>query len=259
MKFARYLGLSSLLFLSACKGGELPVEAPPKPAAAPVTMEIINPETAGQIQVTVKLNGPVPERKPEPVNAEASCGAHWGGNPPLSQAVLVADGLVQNSFVYIRQGLKNYQYPAPEGTVKLDQVGCLYTPRVIGARVNQPVEIANGDDLLHNVHSVTHANIPFNVAQPFKGKSDTKLFGKPEVMVKTKCDIHPWMAAYIGVLDHPFFGVSDDKGTLTLKGVPPGDYVIEAWHEVFGTVTQNVTLGAKEQKAVEFAFTSAAK
>lgn len=253
----------AILTVASCSQPEkpaAPAASPVAPAAqaeaAPASAGPVDPGTAGSISVTVKLDGPAPERQPVPVGSVAACAAHWGGNPPLSTAVLVKDGLVQNSFVHIRSGLKNHEYPKAEQPVELDQVGCIYTPRVVGVRVNQPVNILNSDSMLHNVHTVSKANRPFNIAQPFKGKMDTKVFGKPEVMIKTKCDVHPWMAAFIGVVDHPYFGVTGEKGEVTISGVPPGTYQLEAWHEVFGTLTQEVTVGEKETVAAAFTFTA---
>jgi uncharacterized protein (DUF2141 family) len=71
-------------------------------------------------------------------------------------------------------------------------------------------------------------------------------------MVPFKCDVHGWMNAYVGVLDHPFFAVTGEDGKFAIKGLPAGSYTVEAWHERLGATTQSVTLGAKESKDVSF-------
>jgi hypothetical protein len=73
-------------------------------------------------------------------------------------------------------------------------------------------------------------------------------------MVPIKCDVHSWMNAYLGVVSHPYYGITGKEGTFELKNLPPGQYVIEAWHEKYGTQTQTVTVAEKEMKQVEFSF-----
>ncbi len=251
---------TAFFLMTACKDSEPLPQASLSPAAvndlvpAQANAGKIDPETTGSIQITVRFLGGVPDRKPEPISSEASCLAHWNGNPPLAQSILLQNGLVQNAFAYIKQGLKDYDYPPADGPAKLDQIGCLYTPRVIGVRTGQPIEFMNSDALLHNVHTVAKSNVAFNIAQPFKGKVDIKTFARPEVMVKTKCDIHPWMAAYIGVMDNPFFGVTSEQGVTSLTGVPAGEYVVETWHEVFGTKAATVKVDPKLTTPVEITY-----
>jgi hypothetical protein len=126
----------------------------------------------------------------------------------------------------------------------------MYDPHVFGMQANQPLKILNSDETLHNVHSLPEKSTQFNLAMPFKGMELTKKFSKPEVMVKIKCDVHPWMAAYVGVLDHPFFAVSAADGAFQMPKLPAGTYTIEAWHEKFGTQTQTVALGEGETEVI---------
>ena len=118
-------------------------------------------------------------------------------------------------------------------------------------RVGQPLEIVNSDPTLHNIHALPKGNTEFNNGQPIQGMKMTHTFTAKEVMVPFKCDVHGWMNAYVGVLDHPYFAVTGKDGKFELKTLPPGTYTIEAWHEKLGTQTQSVTLGAKETKDVE--------
>jgi hypothetical protein len=145
----------------------------------------------------------------------------------------------------------------PSEPVVLDQKGCHYQPHIFGVQVGQPVQIVNSDSTLHNVHGVAKVNSEFNTGQPIQGMKFTHTFSAKEVMVPFKCDVHGWMNAYAGVLDHPYFAVSAADGTFTLKGLPPGTYTIEAWHEKLGTQMQSVTIGAKETKDVAFTFKAA--
>ena len=178
------------------------------------------------------------------------------GPNPQSDAVLVgADGSLQNVFVYIKSGLDaGYSFDTPTAPVLLDQKGCTYTPRVLGVRVNQPMTISNDDATFHNVHALPKTNQEFNQGLTNKGDKMAKTFTAPEVMVRFKCDVHGWMAAYVGVVAHPYFAVTGVDGSFTLAGVPPGTYTIEAWHERFGTQTAEITVGDRQAQTVSLTF-----
>ena len=135
----------------------------------------------------------------------------------------------------------------------LDQDGCRYHPHVLGIQAGQTLAIKNSDGILHNIKAKAKANRPFNISQPTVMTS-TKTFDKPEVMVALECNVHGWMHAWLGVLPHPFFGVSGADGSFTLKGLPPGTYTIEAWHEKYGTQTATVTVAGSETKTTDFSF-----
>jgi plastocyanin len=171
------------------------------------------------------------------------------------ETLIVGDGgALQNVFVYVKDGLGDLRFPVPATPALLDQKGCHYVPHVFGVQVGQPVEVLNSDATLHNVHAIPKTNREFNTGQPLAGMKHTHRFSTREVMVPFKCDVHPWMYAYVGVLDHPYFAVSAADGTFSLKGLPPGTYTVEAWHETLGTQTQTVTIGATETTEVAFAF-----
>jgi len=127
--------------------------------------------------------------------------------------------------------------------IVIDQKGCQYLPHVLGIQVGQNLQIVNSDNTLHNVHSLADRSKQFNLGMPIQGMKVKKKFTSEEIMVKFKCDVHPWMNAYIGVLSHPFYGVSGDDGSFSINDLPPGDYVVEAWHEKYGTQTQSVSVG----------------
>lgn len=176
---------------------------------------------------------------------------------PVSDAVLVsADGGLANAFVYIKSSFDGYAFDTPSSAVTIDQKGCVYKPRVLGVQVGQPIEIRNSDVTVHNVHALPMQNQEFNVSQTRAGMRTSKVFTVPEVMVRFKCDFHGWMAAHVGVMSHPFFAVTDAAGAFSIKGLPPGTYTIDAWHETFGTRAQQVTIAPGGQQTVALAFSA---
>jgi plastocyanin len=194
---------------------------------------------------------PVPEKLD--VKSDPACGS--GGEVFSEQAVVNSNGTLKNVFVYVKEGLDAAQtFEVPLDKVVLDQKGCKYTPHVFGVQVGQPVEILNSDATLHNVHGMPKQSKEFNLGMPIQGMKITRKFDTPEVMVKFKCDVHPWMSAYAGILPHPFFAVTGEDGSFEIKNLPAGNYVLEAWHEKFGVQTQNVTVGDDGTAAAEFSF-----
>ncbi len=221
-----------------------------QPAAAPSQGA---PDGSASITGTIRLDGQAPKGEAVKMNADPACQAAHP-TPLLSEDIAVTEsGLLKHVFVYAKEGVKG-TYPAPATPVQLDQAGCWYTPHVFGIQANQPLEIVNSDATLHNVNAKPAANQPFNVAQPVKGMKTTKKFAKPEIMVSFKCNVHPWMHAYAGVVEHPFFAVSGADGSFTISGLPAGTYVLEAWQEKLGTQSQTVTVGEGESKSVELTF-----
>src|SRR4029078_6167178 len=137
-----------------------------------------------------------------------------------------------NAFVYIKSGLEpGHAFAVPTSTVVLDQRGCRFMSRVLGVRTHQTLEVGNNDRTEHNVHGKPGPNGQFNRLQPLQGMRETHVFTVPEVMLRIKCDVHPWMSAFVGVLDHPFFAVTGTDGRFMLTGVPDGHYILEMWHE----------------------------
>jgi plastocyanin len=217
------------------------------PAATPV-----DPATAATITGTVTLEGKPPAADPINLSSDDYCVKQ--GAKTTRTFVVDGSGL-HNVFVYVKDGLGDLKFPVPTTPAVLDQRGCWYEPRVFGIQVGQPLDIVNSDETLHNVHAMPMANREFNRGQALKGLKYTTTFTAAEVMVPFKCDVHKWMNAWIGVVTHPFYATSGSGGTFSLKGLPPGTYTIEAWHEKLGTTTQTVTLGAKETKPITFTFT----
>ena len=199
----------------------------------------------------MKLEGTAPAMAAIQMDGDPYCQqAH--DKPVLSNEVVTGPGgTLANVFVYVKD-FKGSVAP-PDSPVVLDQKGCMYDPHVMGVQVGQKFEVKNSDSTLHNVHAMAETNKSFNVGQPVPMTSD-KTFSAPEVMVRVKCDVHPWMHAYVGVLSHPYFAVSSGSGEFTIHNLPPGTYTIEAWHEKYGAQTQQITVGAKETKPLSFTF-----
>ncbi len=209
---------------------------------------------AGTVTGTVTYVGAVPALKPLDVAAEPIC-AKKHATVPNEMLVLGAGNTMANVMVRVVSGLPaGKTWPAPTTPVVMDQQGCQYVPHVMGIMVGQPFKVLNNDGVLHNVHALPNVNQQFNMAMPPTRKEATATFGKEEGMFVIKCDVHPWMRSYIGVMSNPFFAVTKADGTFSIPNLPPGTYQIEAWHERLGTQKASVTVGATDSKAVAFKF-----
>jgi plastocyanin len=241
-------GVCAVLLLAAGCGG-----APEPPAAPAVTENPVDPASAGSIGGRIVLQGTAPP--PAPINMASDPYCESQGKAAIDEYMTGAGGALGNVFVYVKDGLGQLQFPMPAEPAILDQKGCVYAPHVLGLQVGQTLEIRNSDSTLHNMHAIPENNREFNKALNLQGLNHTHTFSTAEVMIPFKCDVHRWMRAYVGVLPHPFFAVTGADGAFTLKGLPPGTYTVEAWHEKLGRQTQSVTIGAKETKDVAFTFT----
>ena len=205
----------------------------------------------------VDFEGAAPKRKKIRTDADPKCAEMHADDPLLSEEVVVnPNGTLRNVFVYVKSGLDGRTYEPPKTPVEVDQKGCHYIPHVFGMMAKQPLKIVNDDDTLHNIHAMPTLSKEFNVGQPNKGMETLRTFAAPEVMVHLKCDVHPWMSAYVGVMSNPFYSVTGDDGTYSLKGLPAGTYEIVAWHEKYGEQTEKVKVGDGEAKTVDFKFSA---
>ena len=212
---------------------------------------------ASEISGKVKLKG---TPKPEvPITLDATCGAMHPTPITTRHFVVGPDKGLANVFVYIKQGATTTPAAAGAEEPLLDQAGCQYEPYVMGVVAGQKFKIRNSDPtlpnlppVLHNIHATPKINKEFNFAQPSKGQVNEKSFDKPEVLVRMKCDVHPWMFAYIGVTDHPYYAVTDKSGSFKIPNLPAGKYTIEAYHLKAGAKSQEITVGADDKKTVDF-------
>ena len=215
---------------------------------------------ASSISGTVTFDGKVPNLKPLSMDADPVCAKKHSKPVPSEMLVLGNGNTMGNIMVWVSKGLPSGKtWPAPKTPVTLDQKGCQYVPHVMGIMVGQPYRILNSDGVLHNVHTLPKVNPTFNKGMPPTLKEATTVFNKPEAMFHIKCDVHPWMSAYIGVFTHPFFSVTSTDGKFTISGLDPGTYEVTAWHERLGTQTASITVAANETKAQNFKFSLPAK
>jgi plastocyanin len=212
----------------------------------------VDAATAGNIAGSVVFEGTAPSMDAIDMSSESVCAAKHASTPMIEEVVVNGNGTLANVFVYVKEGLESLQFPTP-GAVLLDQNGCVYLPHVLGVMAGQDITIKNSDGLLHNINASPAEQRGFNTSQPVAMET-TRAFGTAEVMVPLRCDVHGWMNAYVGVLDHPYHSVSNGSGAFSLSTLPPGDYVIEAWHERYGTQTQNVTVTTGQTAEVTFTF-----
>jgi plastocyanin len=215
-------------------------------AVAIITMSLstILAATAGDLSGKVSFSGDAPKVKKIKMDADPKCAEmHGGESVPGEDVVINPNGTLKNVFVYVKSGLEGKTFEPSKDPVEVDQKGCMYYPRVVGMQAKQPIKFKNSDDTLHNVHAMPTKSKEFNIGQPNKGMESIRTFAAPEMMVKVKCDVHPWMTGYIGVMDHPFYATTGDDGTYTIKGLPAGEYEIVAWHEKLGEQTSKVKVG----------------
>ena len=247
----RALILSCLLPLALARCGDSVNEPPAVPANAIPAGTVVG---TASIEGRVLFTGKAPAQEPIRTDSDAACRHKQEQAPVRDNLVVGPDGGVSGSFVHIASGLGDRVFSPSKDPVTLDQRGCTYRPHVIGVQVGQPVRVVNSDPTLHNVHTMSKGNRPFNFGMPVEGQQVTKFFTHPEVMVKAKCDVHPWMGAWIGVSPHPFFQVTGADGAFALRGLPAGTYEIEVWHESLGARRETVTLQDGETRALTFTY-----
>ena len=212
----------------------------------------------GSISGQVKLEGSGPRLRAIKMDADPVCrAAHT--KPVFPETVVVAeDGSLANVLISITAGLEEQTFTAPSDAVVLDQSGCRYVPHVFGVMAGQTVEIRNSDATLHNIHSQSKVNRAFNFAMPKVVKKKNQVFDKVEAPFRIKCDVHPWMATWGAVFDHPFYAVTDTAGGYSLENVPAGTYTVQAWHESgkrLPVQTQSVTVADGDTASLDFTFT----
>lgn len=240
----------ALCSLVACSGAERETGGGTQlPAAERIP---VDPGTFATLRGVVRFRGEAPPRAPIQMAGDQFC---VSGETFLSRSLLVdGSGGVGSAVVHVKEGVSQYAFPPTDEPVVMDQKGCLFEPRVTAVRTEQPLTLLNSDPTFHNVRATSEANKDFNLILPQQGMKEVVHFDRPEIFIPLKCDVHPWMSAQLAVLDHPCFAMSGTDGRFEIEGIPAGELLIEARHEVLGAVTQKVTLKPGETREIELVF-----
>jgi hypothetical protein len=228
---------------------------PQNSLAVPVatTSGLAGGDASGSVVGRVTLRGTPPPEKA--VKLDALCGRLHPAPMSTRHFVLGRDAGLGNVFVYVKSGAPKDETQQLSVPV-LDNVACEFQPYVLGVRARQPFTLRNSDAVLHNMHIIPGrtSNREVNIGMPVKGMSVTKVYDQEEIFIKVKCDVHPWMFAYLCVMEHRWFAVTDGDGNFSLpSGLPPGRYTIAAIHLKVGEQTQPITIGDAGPEMLNFA------
>lgn len=228
----------------------LPVSGQPNPGVA-------EPAPAGgRIFGRVFLSGtPRPET---PISMDATCGRLWARPPTTRHYIVGQDKGLANVLVYVKAGIGPMNLNPNEPEPVLENIRCFFEPYVRALQAGQKVKFANADSVLYNVHATPKLNHGFNFSIPSPGHSKLLSFTKPELSIQIKCDVHPWEFAYVHVVDHPFFAVTDTNGVFALpEGLPAGRYLVSALHLKAGETVQEVEIKDGENQNMDFVLNAA--
>lgn len=241
-----------VLFLAACGSGP----EPGNETSANLPAAHVDEATAGTISGRVLFHGDPPAMPVIDMSSNPQC-ERQHRTPSKGETVVVnSNKTLRNVFIWIKDGLPRARWTPPAESAKLDQIGCVYEPHVLGIMEGQQLEILNSDPVNHNVHAESRVNAAWNESQAPRAEHKFKRFDSAEVLFPVTCSVHPWMRSYIGVSPHPFFAVTGEDGSFTLKGVPPGSYTIEAVHEKYGRKEGKLTLAPSGNAVLDFAYGS---
>ena len=247
-------GALLLLTLALCGCNQTKQKPAPAAAAEPPHYFQPDPATAGRMAGSIIFRGTKPAPHRISMDAEEACAA-LHKRPVYDETVVTGKrGGLANVFVYIKTGLEGKVFAPAAETVTLEQRGCQFLPRVLGLRVAQTLAVKNSDPVSHNVHPKPRNNRDWNQQQAPQAPDLLRRFARPDVMIPVRCDVHRWMKGFIGVVDHPFFAVTDGTGSFEFKGLPPGEYTVAAWHETLGEKTAQATVKTGAEVKLEFVF-----
>ena len=210
----------------------------------------------GSIVGKAVLNGKAPAEISINLDAIPECKALHTTPLTTRYYIVDADGGLADVFIYVKDGLGNKKFPAPTTPIVLHQQGCLFAPYVLGVQVGQTLEIKNNDSFMHCVHggSQDSLNKELHTAHPKQGMKSEVKFVEPEVFYRFKCEVYPWMLAYVGVMDHPFFAVTGADGSFKISGLPDGEYTLGAKHPKAGEQTMKVKISGGRESKMDFQF-----
>ena len=223
-----------------------PTQEPEKPMYYPTGNE-------ATLVGTITVKGTLPKPKQIDMTADPSC--YEVNRKPKTESVVANQDRLMNVFVYVKsEKLNNYRFELPQSDVILDQRGCRFEPHVFGIRAGQALQVRNSDPTQHNVHPTPKMNPEWNQTQAQDSPPMIKTFLRAEVLIPIRCNQHPWMKAYAGVMNHPFFAVSDKFGRFEIRGLPEGTYKVAFWHEVFGDQELEITVVPGESRNIDITF-----
>lgn len=207
---------------------------------------------AGDITGKITLKGTPPAERPiTPLKEDPTCGKLHSDTPTTKFYVTDPTGALADVVVSV-QGISGKSTGKSAAPIVMDQKGCEYIPQIFALQTGQKLNVKNSDPVLHNVHAVpdpASGNKESNNAQ-LAGSPDLSLsFDKPEMFLKFKCDVHPWMFAWVSVFDHPYFAISKKDGTFRIANVPPGKYTLQVAHRKAGTSSKEIEVTADGAKA----------
>lgn len=222
--------------------------------SALVALDGFGQGNTGTIKGHVHLTGKLPGNPIIRMGMDPMCAKMNAGKQVIQEYVAASiDGSLANVFVKLEGNFP--QTPVPTQPVTLDQHGCLFTPRVLGMRLGQPLNLKNSDAFLHNAHGYSGKDNGFNIGQPVANQVTAVKMKNAESMIHVQCDIHKWMNAYIGVVTNPYFAVTDKTGNFLIEKVPAGTYTIQAWQERYGMVTKTITVKPGATTTIDFTYT----
>jgi hypothetical protein len=221
---------------------------------SPAVPTPIDPATVGAVMGKISFVGTPPSPQQINMDQDPACEQKSHGPVYAEDGQVNSNGTLPNAFVYVKAGAEKDVFTPPTDPAVLDQNGCMYKPHVLGLMAGQILKIVTSDDTTHNIHPMPQNNREWNMSQLPGAAPLLQRFKHPEVMIPIKCNQHPWMRAWLGVVANPFFAVTGGDGTYTLKGLPPGDYTIGVWTATFGSQEQKLTVGPSETKTADFSF-----
>ena len=242
-----FLGVIALLF-DVNVASQAPSQSPDKPL-----YQLTGTETA--IVGTIGVNGPIPKARRIDMAADPICISL--NDKPETESFITNDDRLVNVFVYVKsEFISAHRFQPPDSAVTIERRNCRYSPHVLGLRVGQTLSIVNLDPTQHNTHPTPRLNQEWNLTQVPQGEPVRQKFSREEVLIPFKCNQHPWEKAYVGVVDHPFFAVSDRFGNFEIRGVPAGTHTLVVWHEELGSQEVEISVSPNETRRADFTFDS---